>query len=117
MMAIEHSGTHNGLPFLIRKGTEEGHNHRCGYVAVTKGHPLYGKDYDHDDCSRIDVHGGLTFTDTMEDQDPALWWLGFDTAHGCDRDDPKSRDYVELQCVYLSSQLAEIARLATARGE
>ena len=32
--------------------------HRCGYIAIPKGHKLYGKDYDEIDIS---VHGGLTY--------------------------------------------------------
>jgi hypothetical protein len=75
----------------------------CGYVAVTEGHPFYGKDYNEvyrlrgDDY--LDVHGGLTYSDfCMQTDDESrfvchvphpgrpekVWWLGFDCAHAWD---------------------------------
>ena len=49
--------------------------HRCGYVALPKDHPLFGKK-----CSElewIDVDGGVTFADGTDD----MWVLGWDAAH------------------------------------
>lgn len=52
----------------------------CGYVALKKGDPFYGVDYDGID---IDVHGGLTYgehviiTETKEE----CYMIGFDCNH------------------------------------
>ncbi len=78
---------HAGLKCLILRHYELGH--LCGYVAVPKGHPCYGKDYDHipyDDLFPIRVHGGLTFSrEGNGDTWPkGYWWLGFDCAHAWD---------------------------------
>ncbi len=78
---------HDGLKCRILRNSELGH--LCGYVAVPKGHPCYGKDYDHipyDDLFTVEVHGGLTFSragdgDTWPE---GYWWLGFDCAHAWD---------------------------------
>jgi hypothetical protein len=52
--------------------------HRCGYVAVEKGHPLYGLDYDKIyDKYDIDVDGGITFAGGYD----RYWILGWDAAH------------------------------------
>src|SRR5947209_3531858 len=69
----------------------------CGYVGVTKGHPLFGMNYDEvEEKYDIQVHGGLTFSamcDGDEEngichvatdekgKDIRAWWLGFDCAH------------------------------------
>lgn len=78
---------HAGYRCLILRHHELGH--LCGYVGVSKGHPCYGKDYDHipyDDLFPVEVHGGLTFSrvgdgDTWQ---KGFWWLGFDCAHAWD---------------------------------
>jgi hypothetical protein len=59
-------------------------SHRCGYVRVPPGHPLYLEHYDHVD---VDVHGGLTFAEIepcTEHEDGQGWWFGFDCAHHMD---------------------------------
>jgi hypothetical protein len=81
----------------------------CGYVGVPPEHPWHGKAYDEkvidggeewDGCvGIIDVHGGLTYSDScQEDADEAegichvplpgreanVWWFGFDCAHSWD---------------------------------
>lgn len=43
------------------------HGHWCGYVGVPEGHPLFGKSYD--DAERFDVHGGITFADTCQEDE------------------------------------------------
>lgn len=60
--------------------------HRCGYVGLPKGHPLYNVDYAEID---IDCHGGLTYaSDELSGVDiPDTWWIGFDCAHAGDRQD------------------------------
>jgi hypothetical protein len=59
----------------------------CGYVGVDRVHPFYGKKYDDVD---VEVHGGLTYSDTCKGQlchvpQPGMpddvWWFGFDAAH------------------------------------
>lgn len=97
--------------------------HRCGYVAVPVGHPLYGLDYGSqifsyrladkyyggygDDFgsvhldSIIDVHGGLTFASPGKPgmryptlQLKPVWWFGFDCAHlGDGRDHETQKKY------------------------
>lgn len=96
-----------GLPCLIVR------NHSgalCGYVGVNPGHPWHGRGYadalcGHDGCydhrldSRVDVHGGLTFSDGCghgadeatgichipePGQPDDVWWFGFDCAHAWD---------------------------------
>ena len=54
--------------------------HRCGYVGVPEGHPMYGKHYDD---VNVDVHGGLTFSN---DED-GLWLFGYDCSHWGDAKD------------------------------
>lgn len=63
--------------------------HLCGYVGIPKGHPLFGKDMESDECNRLAVHGCITYSDnhlplTKPNKKPKYWWLGFDTAHGFD---------------------------------
>ena len=90
------------LPCLILRNKHSGH--LCGYVGVSKGHPYFEKTYsggweDHTDPeSRLDVHGGLTFSEFCADnqeegichvpgegEDDHVWWFGFDCAHHMDR--------------------------------
>ncbi|MCK5600376.1 hypothetical protein KAR91_00800 [Candidatus Pacearchaeota archaeon] len=61
-----------------------------GYVALTKDHPDHGKDYDD---IRVNVHGGLTFSQHGSDDErdgevlfpnESLYWVEFDTAHSGD---------------------------------
>ncbi len=68
----------------------------CGYVGVPPGHPWHGLDYNDVD---VDVHGGLTFAGSCNENAPEghgichvpepgrpddVWWLGFDCAHSDD---------------------------------
>ena len=112
----------------------------CGYVGVTKSHPLYEVGYDdaHDRNEDIEVHGGLTFSSHCqrslpeaegachvpgEGEDDDVWWFGFDCAHAFDlmpavpsragSPYPPSRDvYRDMDYVK-----AEVANLAGALGE
>ena len=116
------------LTCLAVRHKESGH--WCGYVGVAKEHPLYGVDYDTPD---VEVHGGLTFAEKCNESDKehgvchhgpeALWWFGFDCAHGGDvipdfsrRDlswhrQSEYRDlaYVRAECARLAKQLSEVA--------
>ena len=53
--------------------------HRCGYVALPKGHPLFGKGWDecYEIAPELDVDGGITFANGTDD----MWILGWDAAH------------------------------------
>lgn len=66
----------------------------CGYVGVADHHPAFGKHYSDVD---VVVHGGLTYADKCNEDDPEgichvpapgrphdVWWFGFDCAHGRD---------------------------------
>jgi hypothetical protein len=76
---IEVEWKHAGLScavVLVREAA-----HRCGYVRVPPGHPLFGKDYNDVD---VEVHGGLTFAEIepcKEHEDGQGYWFGFDCAH------------------------------------
>lgn len=76
---------HLGFPCLIVRVPHSGH--LCGYVAVPPGHPAYRLRYD---SVNVDVHGGLTYSESCQGQvchvpKPGeaddVWWLGFDHAH------------------------------------
>ena len=76
-----------GFPGMIVRSSLGG---LCGYVAVAKGHPAYGQNYDD---VNVDVHGGLTYADACsgtvchvpEPGEPDnVWWLGFDCCHAGD---------------------------------
>jgi hypothetical protein len=62
----------------------------CGYVAVPREHPAYGRGYDE---MEVQVHGGLTYADQCRGhichepkagQSEDVWWVGFDCAHSGD---------------------------------
>ena len=50
-----------------------------GYVALPKGHRVWGYGYDDID---VEVHGGLTYAD--EDKETGEWVFGFDCSHAGD---------------------------------
>jgi hypothetical protein len=64
----------------------------CGYVGIDNQHPLFGQHYDKPD---VEVHGGLTFSDSCDAVSPEhgichipgegepdnVWWFGFDCNH------------------------------------
>ena len=58
----------------------------CGYVGVPRGHRLYGMPYQEAEKDDNDflVHGGLTYSGSIEDADDGYHYFGFDTAHGGD---------------------------------
>ncbi len=82
-----------GLPCLVVRG---GGGALCGYVGVAAGHPFFEVPYSHGPGDRLDVHGGITYSDRCQEggdegraichipepgQPAHVWWLGFDTAH------------------------------------
>ena len=50
--------------------------HLNGYVAIPKGHKVWGKG---EDVMDVDVHGGLTYSSVDKETDE--WVLGFDCSH------------------------------------
>ena len=50
----------------------------AGYVEIPLDHPWFGKFYDR--LPDVDVHGGLTFADSIAEG----WWIGFDCGHFMD---------------------------------
>ncbi|MDR2880865.1 MAG: hypothetical protein LBV29_03050 [Azoarcus sp.] len=93
-------------------------SHRCGYVCVSQGHVLHGKDYLDSD---FDVHGGLTYANDAVGNLPRAsdeWWFGFDCNHVQDgSDNPifnlvkdpnapvRTLEYCEAECEKLAQQL------------
>lgn len=59
--------------------------HRCGYVALPKGHPLFGRGWEacYEIAPDLDVDGGITFANGTDD----MWVLGWDAAHAWHRRD------------------------------
>ena len=94
---MQYLDTKTGLPCLAVR-TSMGN--WCGYVGVSKDHPLFAKDYNDDVLDiDLDVHGGLTFSDFSREDAPEgagichlpgpgepkkVWWFGFDCAHHMD---------------------------------
>ena len=55
------------------------HGHLNGYVAIPKGHKMWGEPSNSDLLYNIEVHGGLTYAE--EDKATGEWVLGFDCNH------------------------------------
>lgn len=84
--------------------------HRCGYVMVEKGHPLYGCKCSVDEkFAAIDVDGGVTFAETFGD----VTVLGWDAGHWWHLVDPsiKVRDLSDFESaiVDLCNSLSDFA--------
>lgn len=97
--------------------------HLCGYVSLDAHHPLYNKSHKESDVfDKFDVHGGVTFTGTLDGEHNSndklkLFLVGFDCAHAGDlvpelskelvHGDEVYRDvnYVILECIKLAKQL------------
>lgn len=116
-----------GLACLIVRN--EWNGNWCGYVGVPEGHHFFGSkysEYENPTLAKIEVHGGLTFSDhcgghichKREPGDPEVWWFGFDCNHSQDRgawpvrgfEMPgqvyRDQRYVEAQVTSLARQLA-----------
>ena len=76
------------------------------YVAIPKGHPLFGKNYDD---INVSVHGGITFADESIDGQPkkteGMWIVGFDCCHSGDTPSTCPKEYVEAEAERLREQL------------
>ena len=53
----------------------------CGYVRVPYTNKLYRKSYTSVTYPGLDVHGGITFSGTLQSYGKKGWWVGYDTAH------------------------------------
>jgi hypothetical protein len=76
-----------------------------GYVRIPEGHVYYGMGYE--DIS-YDVHGGLTFSEVIKENDSHNWpkghWIGFDTAHSGDTKENWSKEQVVKETINLFLQ-------------
>lgn len=109
-MKIVYEGEYKGLKYWIKmfdlgdpfKWSSDpfalNHSWLCGYVALPKGHPLYGKHYD--DLT-IKCHGGLTYS-KFEDND---WVIGFDCAHAGDENRTFTEERLRSECESIIDQV------------
>lgn len=95
-MGIVKEWESHGLLCRVLDGPFSNYN---GYVAVSKSHPYWGKEYSD---IHVSVHGGLTFgsqggettrtrkvlgkdrefkNDAVQWPNEELWWFGWDTSH------------------------------------
>jgi hypothetical protein len=116
-------GTHCGFDWITIV-THMGY--RNGYIKIPVGHPWHLVGYDE---IGADVHGGLTFSEVVRDNENFSdgYWIGFDCAHSQDAPDlsaipdkeetdieqvlmlnmgghVRSREYVENECLHLCEQ-------------
>lgn len=87
-----------GFKCAMRRG---GSGAWCGYVMIPVGHPWYRKHYDQID---VDIHGGLTYSDTGVWEVGGDWFIGFDCAHynditPTDKAREHSAVYRDMDCV------------------
>jgi hypothetical protein len=89
-----------------------------GYALIPKGHKCWGKDYEDDVFNSINVNGGLTFSQEVDDdliehwqlkpKDKGMWIVGFDTAHCGDTLAKWPREAVVAEAKRLARQLSKI---------
>lgn len=85
-----------------------------GYVLIPEGHVLHGVDYDY---IRVDVHGGLTYSNLvtpelikswdLPEDSLGYWCVGFDTAHLDDSLIRWPKDKVYKETVRLMKQISD----------
>jgi len=101
-------------PILLKKNTWSSRIYPTGwgngYVKIIPTHKDYGKHYDD---FNVAVHGGLTFSEIIPNDDdswPEGHWVGFDTAHSGDNPTvwPKSNVLDETKDLF--SQIYNIKR-------
>ena len=112
--SVEKSWDYKGLTCTVF-ATSVGH--RCGYVGVPKGHPLFGVDRS-DETSvlggrsieeEFTVHGGVTFTGRWEkDFGNDIWFIGFDCGHAGDLPDPVLIWNEKIREIYATSNNGHI---------
>jgi hypothetical protein len=89
-----------------------------GYVLIPKGHKYHGVHYDN---IPVDVHGGLTFGEEVDDRliaiwgnilnssDIGTWCVGFDTGHLGDNSKNWTKKSVQKETESLANQLEELS--------
>jgi hypothetical protein len=94
-----------------------------GYVVIPKDHPLWGLEYTAEEIESLNVHGGITFSEKvdedminhvlwgkdLEDEDLGSWLIGFDTRHSGDNLKRWPRKKVELEVINLIRQVEKLA--------
>jgi hypothetical protein len=80
---VEGGGKYNGYEYLIVLNR---HGYRCGYVAISEGHPLYELENTRD--ISLAMHWGCTFFEKqMTESECSDKWIGFDCGHYGDIND------------------------------
>ncbi len=117
---------HNDLPCLMLRNPRSGV--WCGYVGLSDGHPLHGKDFGDDACDALEAPGGITYSEECAGnichnahpgEPEHVWWLGFDCNHAWDVEprDPvrywndssyKREDWVKARTEELAEQLSAL---------
>lgn len=89
--------------------------HRCGYVGLSNGHPLYGIEYYNPipdapiGCNKMvemfPVFGGVTYTGKGEHAGLSehFWWVGFSLEYG--RGEEISKKFCYDECEKLAEQI------------
>lgn len=94
-----------------------------GYVVIPKDHPLWGLDYTAEEVESLNVHGGITFSEKVDEdminhpkfgkdlveEDLGSWVIGFDTFHSGDTLERWSRKKVEMEVINLIRQVEKLA--------
>lgn len=87
-----------------------------GYVIIPPGHKLHGVDHDN---IGVDIHGGLTFSELIDEEsisywpelsksDLGSWIIGFDTAHAWDTLERWPKEAVQAEAERLKEQLLNL---------
>lgn len=81
----------------------------CGYVVILKTSSLYKTGTFDDKVQGIDVHGGITFANYMQDSSgKKVFCLGFDCAHAGDNIYDQDLCYVRKECEKLIDEVIRI---------
>jgi len=93
-----------------------------GYVVIPQGHPLWGLEYTTELVEGLNVHGGITFSEKvdedminhvlwgkdLEDEDLGSWLIGFDTRHSGDNLKRWPQVKVEKEVIKLLKQVEDL---------
>jgi len=98
---------------IILKETQFIEDFKCGshngYVVIPSEHKLYKTEYDmSDEIENLDCHGGITFSDFIEED---KWAIGFDTCHLGDTRENCDKEFVIKECEKIIDQLIENGEL------
>ena len=126
-----------GLPCLALRDPQFGH--WCGYTALTRDHPMYGKDWDA--FGGVKAHGSVTFASPCSPEGPRaqqvseltaggsspVWWVGFHCSGVLDmypslmgwrpgypdwETTYRTLAYVKEQCAKMAIQLSQMRQAA-----